>query len=61
MSDTEKEMYVESLKRQVRYHYKQDVADELCRRLDIAKEKADAFEKLLNLQQQSIDNIIRLL
>ena len=37
MSDAEKEMYVESLKRQVRNRYKQDVADDLCRRLEMCQ------------------------
>jgi len=61
MSDAEKEMYVESLKRQVRNRYKQDVADVLCRRLDAAKKGADVLEQLYNQQQQSLENIIKLL
>lgn len=61
MSDAEKEMYVESLKRQVRNRYRQDVADDLCRRLDAAKKGADVLEQLYNQQQQSLENIIKLL
>lgn len=61
MSDAEKEMYVESLKRQVRNRYKQDVADDLCKRLDATKKGADVLEQLYNQQQQSLENIIKLL
>lgn len=48
MTDTEKEVIIECKKRQFRNIYPQDVADELCRRLDEAKKGADALEQLLN-------------
>lgn len=54
MSEEEKEIYIEGLKRQVRYRCSNiDMVDELCRKLDVAKKEADVFEKLFNLNQQS--------
>jgi hypothetical protein len=50
MTDAEKELYVENLKRQVRNHYTPNVADELCKKLDIAKKEADVLEQLFNQQ-----------
>lgn len=61
MTDTEKEIYVERLKRQVRNSYPQDVADELCKRLDVAKKGADVLEQLYNQQQLSLEQLINLL
>ena len=61
MTDTEKEVYIENLKRQVRNRYTPDVADELCNRLDIAKKEADVLEQMYNQQLQSINQLIKLL
>lgn len=61
MTDAEKEIYVENLKRQVRNRYTPDVADELCRRLDIAKKEANVLEQLYNQQQFSLVQLIKLL
>lgn len=61
MTDTEKEIYVERLKRQIRNMYPQDVADEQCRKLDEAKKKADIVEQLYNQRQLSLEQIIKLL
>ncbi len=61
MTDTEKEIYVERLKRQVRNRYTPDVADELCKRLDVAKKGADVLEHLYNQRQLSLEQIIKLL
>jgi hypothetical protein len=61
MTDAEKEMIIESKKRQFRNMYPQDVADELCRRLDEAKKCADIMEQLYNQQQQSSEQLIKLL
>lgn len=54
MTDTEKEIYVERLKRQIRNMYPQDVADEQCRKLDEAKKKADIVEQLYNAIQKTL-------
>ena len=51
MTDVEKEVFVEGLKRQVRSQHTPEVADELCRRLDEAKKGADALEQLFNTVQ----------
>lgn len=59
MTDAEKELYVEGLKRQVRSQYEPDVADELCKRLDEAKKGADYCEYLYNTRQQSLQQIIQ--
>ena len=48
MTDAEKEMFIESKKRQFRNMYTPDVADELCRKLDEAKKGANALEQLFN-------------
>lgn len=66
MTDAEKELYVENLKRQVRNRYTPDVADDLCRKLDEAKKGADLLEQLYNQQpfyQQpfSLEQLIKLL
>lgn len=61
MTDAEKEIYVERLKRQVRNRYPQDVADEQCRKLDEAKKKADVLEQLYNQQLLSLEQLIKLL
>lgn len=61
MTDTEKEIYVERLKRQVRNSFPQDVADEQCRKLDEAKKGADVLEHLYNQRQLSLEQIIKLL
>ena len=61
MTDTEKYIYVERLKRQIRNMYPQDVADEQCRKLDEAKKKADIVEHLYNQRQLSLEQIIKLL
>ena len=61
MTDAEKELYVENLKRQIRYRYTQNVADELCRRLDEAKKGADILEQLNNQQPFSLEQLIKLL
>ncbi len=61
MTDTEKELYVENLKRQVRNHHTPKVADELCRRLDEAKKGADIMEQLYKQQQLSLEQLIKLL
>ena len=50
MTDAEKEMIIESKKKQFRNMYPHDVADELCRRLDEAKKEADVLEQLFNQQ-----------
>lgn len=46
MSEAEKEMFIESKKRQIRNMYTPDVAKELCRKLDEAKKGADTLEQL---------------
>lgn len=61
MTDAEKELYVENLKRKVRNRYTPDVADELCRRLDVAKKSANILEQLYNQKQLSLEQILRLL
>lgn len=61
MTDTEKELYVENLKRQVRNRYTPVVADDLCRKLDEAKKGADALEQLYNQQQLSLEQLITLI
>ena len=61
MTDTEKYIYVERLKRQIRNMYPQDVADEQCRKLDEAKKGADVLENLYNQRQLSLEQIIKLL
>lgn len=61
MTDAEKEMFIESKKRQFRNMYPQDVADELCRRLDEAKKGADVLEQLYNQKQLSLEQLINLL
>lgn len=61
MTDTEKYIYVERLKRQIRNMYPQDVADEQCRKLDEAKKKADIVEQLYNQQLLSLEQLIKLL
>lgn len=48
MTDTEKELFIESKKRLFRNMYTPDVADELCRKLDEAKKGADIMEQLYN-------------
>lgn len=48
MTDAEKEMFIESKKRQFRDMYTPDVAEEYCRRLDEAKKGADTLEQLFN-------------
>lgn len=61
MTDAEKELLIESKKKQVRNMYPQDVADELCRRLDIAKKEANVLEQLYNQQQFSLVQLIKIL
>lgn len=61
MTDAEKEMFIESKKRQFRNMYPQDVADELCRRLDEVKKGADVLEQLYNQKQLSLEQLINLL
>jgi len=48
MTDAEKELFIESKKRQFRNMYTPDVADELCKKLDEAKKGADVLEQLYN-------------
>ena len=48
MNDVEKEMFIESKKKQFRNMYTPDVAEEYCRRLDEAKKGADTLEQLFN-------------
>lgn len=54
MTDVEKEMFVESKKRQFRNMYTPCVAEEMCRRLDEAKKGADSLEQLFNTLQKPI-------
>lgn len=54
MTDAEKEMFIESKKRQFRNMYTPDVAEELCRRLDEAKKGADTLEQLINAVQTTL-------
>ena len=54
MTDAEKEMYIEGLKRQVRSQHTPEVAEELCRRLDEAKKGADSLEQLFNKIQTAL-------
>ena len=61
MTDAEKELYIKDLKKQVRNRYTPDVADELCKRLDVAKKGADIMEQLYNQQQLSLEQLINLL
>jgi len=61
MTDAEKTIYVEKLKRQIRKMYSQDIADEQCRKLDEAKKKADVMEQLYNQRQHSLEQLIKLL
>jgi hypothetical protein len=48
MTDAEKELFIESKKRQIRNMHTPDVADELCKKLDEAKKGADVLEQLYN-------------
>ena len=59
MTDTEKELYVENLKRQVRNRYTPVVADDLCRKLDEAKKGADYLEQLYNQKQLSLELLVK--
>lgn len=61
MTDAEKELFIESKKRQFRNMYTPDVADELCKKLDEAKKGADVLEQLYNQQQLSLERLIELL
>lgn len=61
MTDAEKEIIIENKKRQIRNRYTPDVADELCKRLDVAKKGADVLEQLYNQQQLSLEQLINLL
>ena len=61
MTDVEKEIFVEGLKRQVRSQYKPDVANKLCKKLDEAKKRADFCEYLYNTRQLSLEQLIKLL
>ena len=61
MTDAEKELYIKDLKKQVRNRYTPNVADELCKRLDVAKKGADVLEQLYNQQQLSLEQLINLL
>lgn len=61
MTDAEKEMIIESKKRQFRNMYPQDVADNLFRKLDEVKKEADTLEQLYNQKQLSLEQILRLL
>lgn len=61
MTDAEKELYVKDLKRQVRNRYTPDVADDLCRKLDLAKKGADVLEQLYNQQKFSLEQLIKLI
>lgn len=61
MTDAEKELFIESKKRQFRNMYTPDVADELCKKLDEAKKGADVLELLYNQQQLSLERLIELL
>lgn len=54
MTDTEKELFIESKKRLFRNMYTPDVADELCRKLDEAKKGADVMEQLYNAIQKTL-------
>lgn len=54
MTDAEKEMFIESKKRQFRNMYTPDVAEEYCRRLDEAKKGADTLEQLFNTLQKPL-------
>ena len=61
MTDVEKEIYIEGLKRQVRSQHNPDVADKLCKRLDEAKKEADLCGHLYNTRQLSLQQIIQTL
>lgn len=61
MTDAEKELYVENLKKQVRNRDTPVVADDLCRKLDEAKKGADYLEQMYNQKQLSLEQILRLL
>lgn len=61
MTDEEKEIFVENLKRQVRNRYTPNVAADLCKRLDVAKKEADIMEHLYKQQQQYIKQLIKFL
>lgn len=61
MTDAEKELFIESKKRQFRNMYTPNVADELCKKLDEAKKGADVLEQLYNQQQLSLERLIELL
>ncbi len=54
MTDAEKEMFIESKKRQFRNMYTPDVAEEMCRMLDKAKKGADTLEQLFNTSQNHL-------
>lgn len=54
MTDKEKNMFIESKKSQIRNIYPRDVADELCKRLDEAKNGADVVEQLYNAIQKTL-------
>ena len=61
MTDAEKEMIIESKKRQFRNMYPQNVADNLCRKLDEVKKEADTLEQLNNQKQLSLEQLITLI
>ena len=61
MTDTEKELFIESKKKLFRNMYTPDVADDLCRKLDEAKKGADLLEQLYNQQQFSLEQLVTLI
>lgn len=61
MTEAEKEMFIESLKNQIRNMFPQNVADKLCKKLDEAKKGADTLELLYNQRQKSLEQLIKLL
>lgn len=52
MTDAEKEMFIESKKRQFRDMYTPVFAEEYCRKLDEAKKGADTLEQLFTKLQK---------
>lgn len=53
MTELEKEAFVKSMKNFIRNNYNESVATDMCNKLDYAKNRADTFERIVNLYQNS--------
>ena len=57
MNEIEKENYVNELKQSIRNKYQHDVAEEMCKKLDIVKKGADSLEQLFNMCQNQFSTL----